>query len=181
MKHWLGKSTTIVAMTVGVLMVAQGCKTEKKSGRMDDSQHSAEDTGTAAATGPELVNTAGSTGIALDGYDPVAFFTDGRPTHGNFKITATHQGATYFFASEKNKQMFESDPQAYAPQYGGYCAFGVAAGALFPVDIDTWQIRNDKLYLNLNPGIVEQFNNKFDSNVAQADKNWPDLVNKNSE
>jgi YHS domain-containing protein len=148
---------------------------------MDNSQSSAEGAGTAAATRQELVNTAGITGIALDGYDPVAFFTDGRPTHGDFNITATYQGATYFFASKKHKRMFESDPQAYAPQYGGYCAFGVAAGALFPVDIDTWQIRNGKLYLNLNPGILEQFNKKFDSQVARADKNWPDLFSKNSE
>ena len=128
----------------------------------------------------ELVNVAGASRIALDGYDPVAFFIDGKPMHGDLNISATHQGATYFFTSKDHKNKFESDPEAYVPQYGGYCAFGVAAGALFPVDINTWQIRNGKLYLNLNPDILEQFNKKFDKQVAKADKNWPDLVRKNT-
>lgn len=109
----------------------------------------------------------------------MAFFIDGEPKHGDLNISTTHKGATYFFTTKDHKRKFESDPDAYTPQYGGYCAFGVAAGALFPVDINTWQIRNGKLYLNLNPTILKQFNKKFDSQVVKADKNWPDLVRKN--
>lgn len=86
----------------------------------------------------------------------------------------------YFFASKDDRRRFELDPEAYTPQYGGFCAFGVGAGALFPVDINTWQIRNSKLYLNLNPMILEQFNKDFDRQVAKAEKTWPDLVSKNT-
>ncbi|HMB71717.1 MAG TPA: YHS domain-containing (seleno)protein, partial [bacterium] len=95
----------------------------------------------------EPVNTAGASGIALGGYDPVAFFTGGKPVHGSPSITAEHRGATYLFASEENRQLFQESPERYAPQYGGYCAYGVSVGALFPVDVSTWQVRNGKLYL----------------------------------
>ena len=70
----------------------------------------------------ELINTSGASGIALDGYDPVAFFTDGKPMNGNPGISATHKGATYFFVSEEHRDLFEADPEQYLPQFGGYCA-----------------------------------------------------------
>jgi YHS domain-containing protein len=130
--------------------------------------------------GGELVNTSGESGVALNGYDPVAFFTDKKPVNGNFKISATHRGATYFFASEDHKATFEGNPDKYAPQCGGYCAFGVSVGALFPVDINTWQVRNDKLYLNLNPGILAMFNQDIDGNIAKANTNWVELQKKHS-
>ena len=134
-----------------------------------------------AANAQDLVNTSGASGVAINGYDPVAFFTDGKPVNGNFKITASHRGATYFFASEEHKAMFTQNPDKYAPQCGGFCAFGVSVGALFPVDINTWQIRNDKLYLNLNSGILEMFNKDIDTNVSNAMQKWPGLVKKNME
>lgn len=127
----------------------------------------------------DLVNVSGASRIAINGYDPVAFFTDARPVNGSPSITATHQGATYFFATEEHKDLFTSDPGKYAPQYGGFCAYGVALDALFPVDISTWQIRNDKLYLNLNHDILAEFNADFTGSVAKADRNWPGLVRKN--
>lgn len=135
---------------------------------------------TSTGTG-ELVNVAGASGIALDGYDPVAFVTDKRPMHGDPAISATYKGAKYLFASKEHRARFEADPEKYAPQFGGYCAFGVAVGALFPVDINTWQIRDGgKLYLNLNPAILEQFNKDFEGYVAKAEKNWPGLVKKHT-
>ena len=132
-----------------------------------------------SAPAGELVNVAGASGIALSGYDPVAFFTDGKPMHGDPSTSATYQGATYLFASKEHRRAFTENPEAYAPQYGGFCAFGVAAGALFPVDISTWQIRDGKLYLNLNPAILDQFNKDFDRQVVKAEKKWPGLVKKN--
>ncbi|MEI6084124.1 MAG: YHS domain-containing (seleno)protein [Verrucomicrobiota bacterium] len=126
----------------------------------------------------DLVNVSGASNIALSGYDTVAFFTDHKPVNGDPGITATYQGATYIFASKEHKSLFEAAPEKYAPQCGGYCAFGVSVGALFPVDISTWQIRDGKLYLNLNKAILKKFNEDFDANVAKADKNWPTLVAK---
>ena len=127
----------------------------------------------------ELVNVDGASNVAIDGYDPVAFFTDGKPVNGSPFISATHQGAVYFFATEEHKKLFVQDPVKYAPQYGGFCAFGVAIDALFPVDISTWQIRDGKLYLNLNHDILKKFNSEFNDNVTKADKNWTGLVRKN--
>jgi YHS domain-containing protein len=100
--------------------------------------------------------------------------------HGDPDISATHNGAKYFFASKEHKTAFEADPQKYVPQFGGYCAFGVAIGALFPVDISTWQVRDGKLYLNLNPAVLKLFNKDPSGYIAKAEKNWPDLVMKNS-
>lgn len=128
--------------------------------------------------GLELVNVAGSSGIALQGYDPVAFFIDNKLVHGDPSISATYKGATYFFASKEHKGLFNTEAERYVPQFGGYCAFGVAEGALFPVDFNTWQIRDQKLYLNLNPQVLNEFNNDFEAQVAQAERNWPSLVKK---
>ena len=127
----------------------------------------------------ELVNLAGASEVALHGFDPVAFFTDSKPMNGSFEITAAHRGATYFFVNEENKTMFALDPDKYAPQNGGFCTFGVSVGALFPVDITTWQVYNDKLYLTLNPDVNELFKQDLDGNIAKAATNWPGLVEKN--
>jgi len=127
----------------------------------------------------ELVNVTGTNKVAVSGYDTVAFFTDSKPVSGSPSISANYQGATYLFASEEHKKLFLEKPDKYAPQCGGFCAYGVGVGGLFPVDISTWQVRNGKLYLNKNPDVLKKFNADFDGNVAKADKNWPDLVKKN--
>jgi YHS domain-containing protein len=129
----------------------------------------------------DLVNVSGASHIAINGYDPVAFFTDGKPVYGLPSISATHQGAVYFFATEEHKKMFTQTPDKYAPQYGGFCAFGAGLGALAPVDISTWQVRNGKLYLNFNSDILKKFNADFNGNVAKANQNWPGLVQKYSQ
>jgi len=133
---------------------------------------------TASAFAGELVNVSGASKAAISGYDPVAFFTDSKPVNGSPFITAEHQGATYFFASEEHKKLFTANLDKYAPQFGGFCAFGVGVDKLFPVDISTWQVRDGKLYLNLNGDILKKFNADFEGNVAKADKNWPGLVKK---
>ncbi len=126
-----------------------------------------------------LVNTAGVSHIAVEGYDPVAFFTDAKQVKGSPSISATYQGAVYFFASEQHKQMFTANPDKYAPQYGGFCAFGVGNEVLVPVDISTWQVRNGKLYLNFDHEVLKMFDADFDGNVSKADQSWPRLVQKN--
>jgi len=131
-----------------------------------------------SAIAGDLVNVSGLTKAAVNGFDPVAFFTDSKPVNGSPFITAEYQGATYYFATEEHKKLFVEHPEKYAPQFGGYCAYGVAVGKLFPVDINTWQVRDGKLYLNLNPEIVKKFNSDFGGNVAKANQNWPGLVEK---
>jgi YHS domain len=82
------------------------------------------------AVAGEVVNVAGASGIAVGGYDPVAFFTDGKPTPGDPGVTSTYKGATYLFASKAHKAQFEANPEEYVPQFGGFCAYGAALGAL---------------------------------------------------
>ena len=98
--------------------------------------------------------------------------------NGDHRISATYKGTTSFFASKEHKATFEADPERYVPQFGGYCAFGVAKGGLFPVYIDTWKIKDGKLYLNLNPEMLEAFEKDVEANIAKAEKNWPKLVKK---
>lgn len=125
-----------------------------------------------SSTPASLVNVD-SAGLALQGYDPVAFFTEGKPVPGTAQYTATHEGATYRFSSDANRREFEGNPAAYAPAYGGYCGYGVgAANKLFPVEIDTWQIVDGRLILNLNGEIRQKFDTDRENLIRQADKNW---------
>ena len=113
-----------------------------------------------------------TTDLALRGYDPVSYFTDGAPTPGEIDITAEHQGATYRFASAEHKAMFEADPAKYAPQYGGYCAFGLAQGYKFDGDPQVWKIVDDKLYLNLSPKVSTIWQQDVPGNIENADAKW---------
>ena len=113
--------------------------------------------------------------VALQGHDPVAFFTLGQATTGLPSLSAEHHGATYHFASAANQRAFIASPSLYVPAYGGYCAFGAAKGKLFPVEIDTWQIVDGQLLLNYNQEIKAQFDVNISEFIATADKNWVGL------
>ena len=124
----------------------------------------------ALAAGPEL--NASSTGLALQGYDPVAYFTEGQATKGSYKITASHNDATYWFSSDEHKATFEANPDAYVPEYGGYCAFGAAMGFKFDGDPNHWKIVDGELYLNLSQDIQERWSKDIPGFIQQADTNW---------
>jgi hypothetical protein len=125
----------------------------------------------------EVVNVAGASNVAVNGFDTVAFFTDSKLMSGLPSITAEHKGAIYFFATDGNKALFTANPEKYVPQFGGHCDYGVALNHLLPVQIPpTWQIRNGKLYFNLNPEIRIKFDADFEGNLAKANQNWPGLV-----
>ncbi len=134
----------------------------------------------AVAMGVDLVNVSGASKVAVNGFDPVAFFTDAKALNGSPFISTEDKGATYFFTSEEHKKLFIASPEKYAPQVGGFCAFGVALNKLSPVDISTWQVRNGKLYLNLNPDILQKFNADIAGNLSKADENWSGLVATNA-
>ena len=123
------------------------------------------------------VNTT-TTGLAIQGYDPVAYHTMGKPTKGDFQITSTYKDATYRFASEENKAKFDADPAAYAPQYGGYCAFGTAMGFKFDGDPTVWKIVDGELFLNLAPAVQARWEKDVPGFIEQADANWVEIVDK---
>lgn len=113
-------------------------------------------------------------GYAVHGYDPVAYFTEGKPVEGKDAFTATHDGASYKFASAEHRDMFVADPAKYARQYGGFCAFGVAmAGRKFNGDPTQWTVKDGKLYLNVNATVQERFRENVPGYIRGADNNWP--------
>lgn len=118
------------------------------------------------------VSKDGNTGIALEGYDPVAFFTQQKAAKGDPKIQLQHEKAIYFFASEENKKTFLAAPEKYLPVYGGYCAFGASIGVLLPVEIETWEIVNGKLVLQYNEDIKQLFKKDTKGNFSKADSFW---------
>lgn len=117
-------------------------------------------------------------GIAIQGYDPVAFFTDGRPVKGDPQFQSDYRGARYYFASSEHKAMFEKDPARYEPQFGGYCAYGVSHGARAPVKIEAWQIVNGRLLMQYDLSVKDEFNKDQQGTLKKADQNWPGLVEK---
>ncbi len=112
-------------------------------------------------------------GTALEGNDPVAFFADKKAESGNPTFSSEYNGAKYLFASEEHKQAFDAEPDKYAPKYGGFCAFGVSVGKKLPVQINTWQVVDDHLYLNYNKDVEKKFKKDVPGNIAKAEKNWP--------
>ena len=128
----------------------------------------------ALSAGVEL--NASSTGLALQGYDPVAYFTDGAPAKGSYKITTVFNDATYRFASEEHKAQFEANPEAYLPAYGGYCAFGTAMGFKFDGDPEYWKIVDNKLYLNLSKDIQTRWEGNIPGFVQDANGHWENIA-----
>ncbi len=112
-------------------------------------------------------------GVAIRGADPVAYFTEGKAVKGSTDYETTWNGATWRFSSAENLAAFEADPVAYAPQYGGYCAWAVKSGYLASVDPEAWKIVDGKLYLNYSAGVQKQWQADIAGNIAQGDQNWP--------
>jgi YHS domain-containing protein len=124
---------------------------------------------------------ATTTGLALRGFDPVSYFTNGAPAEGDLRHTAQYNGATYRFVSKDNKEKFESDPAAYAPVYGGYCAFGTAMGFKFDGDPTVWKIVDNKLYLNLSKKVQTRWEGEQSEFIQKADTNWGTIKDKSPE
>ena len=118
----------------------------------------------------------GSDGVALKGYDVVAYFTESKPVMGTKEFQHEWNGAKWQFASAANRDLFAADPGKYAPQYGGYCAFGVSEGHKAKVDPSVWKIVDGKLYLNYDAGVGNEWRKDIPGRIAKADKNWPKVM-----
>jgi YHS domain-containing protein len=111
-------------------------------------------------------------GIAIRGTDPVAYFKESRPVQGSPEFTYEWGNATWQFASAENRDLFASNPEQYAPEYGGYCAWAVSQGYTAPIDPNAWKIVNDRLYLNATLGVQRRWEQDIPGNIAKADRNW---------
>jgi YHS domain-containing protein len=115
-------------------------------------------------------------GLGAKGYDVVAYFTDGKPTPGSERFTFEYGGVKWQFASREHRDQFAADPARYAPQFGGFCSWGVANGKLFDVDpVNGWKIVDGKLYLNFNGDINNTFARDAKGFISKAERNWPAL------
>jgi YHS domain-containing protein len=135
-----------------------------------------------AWAGPETNTSVGITGkgsgLAVHGYDTVAYFTEHRAVKGSSTYAVEYKGATYRFVSAENMKLFKNNPEKYAPQYGGYCAFGVAMGAKFDGDSDYWTVHEGKLYLNLNGDVLTLWRKDIPRNLDIAGHNWKKIATK---
>lgn len=122
--------------------------------------------------------TLAGPGLAVHGYDVVAFFKEGKAVRGSAKFAAVHDQAAYQFASKENLEQFQMNPNAYVPQFGGYCAFGTALGAKFDGDPTFWRIVDGKLYLNLNADIQAKWLEDVKGNIEKANQNWSKIADK---
>ena len=112
-------------------------------------------------------------GVALKGYDPVAYYADGAPAVGDPGITYQWQGATYLFSTDEHREAFKADPAHYAPQFGGYCAFAVSRGTTADADPHQWAIVDGKLYVNNNAFARKLWDQDRPGNIVAGDANWP--------
>lgn len=111
--------------------------------------------------------------LAIGGYDPVAYFTEGKPAKGSEKFSYDYNGAKWHFRNQQNLEVFKADPLKYSPQYGGYCAYGLSNGYKAPTEPDAWTIADGKLYLNYNTDVRKMWNKQQKELIIKADTNWP--------
>ena len=115
-------------------------------------------------------------GVAIKGYDPVAYFGEGKPTEGSSEFSFEWKDAEWRFASAENRDRFAANPEQFAPQYGGYCAYAVSQGGTANIDPAAWRIVDEKLYLNLSPKIQALWLKDRQRYIEAANENWPRLI-----
>lgn len=128
----------------------------------------------ATSLAAQAINTD-KDGFAANGQDLVAYFTEHEAVPGLATITASHDGATYRFASTKNRDSFTADPEKYLPLYGGYCAYGVANGYKVKTDPEAFSVVDGKLYLNYSKDVQRKWKADIPGYIAKADSNWKSI------
>lgn len=116
-----------------------------------------------------------TTAGAINGYDPVGYFTDSKPIEGKKEHSLEWKGETWYFTSSQHLEAFKSNPEKYAPQFGGYCAYGMSRGYKAKTDADAWTIVDGKLYLNYNVEVKKTWSEKKSELIEQANQNWPTI------
>ncbi len=144
-------------------LAALACITAPLAAQAQDAQHP--------------VNTLGAPAdnVAIRGYDPVAYFREGKPHQGSPEFAAQHDGATWWFASAEDKALFEADPEKYMPAFGGFCAYGTSRGYLVKIEPEAWSIVDGRLYLNYDLGVRDTWAKDPKGYIAKAQANWPRL------
>jgi YHS domain-containing protein len=116
---------------------------------------------------------------AIRGYDPVSYFTENQPIKGLSEYSLEWKNVRWYFSSKENMEVFRTNPEKYAPQYGGYCAYSVAKGYTAKIDPLVWEIVDEKLYLNYNISVQKNWKKYQEKYISQAEKNWPTILGSN--
>ena len=116
-----------------------------------------------------------SNGLALQGYDPVGYFTDNKPIKGDPQFTASYEGGTYQFVSAAHKATFEGNPSKYAPQFGGFCGYAASINKLAPIEVEYFQVLHGRLVMQHNEKAWKLWHEDVEGNLRKADANWPKL------
>ncbi|OKH17797.1 YHS domain-containing (seleno)protein [[Limnothrix rosea] IAM M-220] len=181
-----------VLLTMGIL---GGCTTATQNEVSTTSETTTSETTTpettSATTTADETTTESSTDavasfinkqndVAIKGTDPVAYFTESQVVEGSEEFAYEWNGATWHFASAENRDLFSANPEEYAPQYGGYCAWAAAQGYVADIDPTAWSIVDGRLYLNFDAGVQRRWEKDIPGFIADADEKWPDIVAENS-
>lgn len=130
------------------------------------------------ANAQSSVNACSLNQLAIKGTDPVAYFVEGKPVKGTKRYQVQWGGAVWHFSSQANKEAFEANPEAFAPQYGGFCAWAVSQGYTADIDPNAWDIVDGKLYLNYSKSVQKTWSKDRTNRIVQTDQNWPRLAAK---
>ena len=122
------------------------------------------------------INASFIGGVAIEGTDPVAYFTEGKAVKGSSGFTHRWKGATWRFKNAANRDAFAAEPEKYAPKFGGYCAWAVSRGYTADIDPEAWKIYRGKLYLNYSKGVQAQWTEDIPGNIAKAESHWPGVL-----
>ncbi len=114
-------------------------------------------------------------GVAMRGYDVVSYFTDKKPVQGSADYKFEYKGSTFHFSSQANLDSFSAKPEQYAPQYGGFCAFGTASGYKAATDPAAFTVVENKLYLNYDKNVQKDWSVDIPGFIVKADEKWPEV------
>ena len=163
-------SAALIAATLSFTASCTGETEAKRTEPTPLAQAETAQSGKQGAKGPKV--NVDQNGVILKGYDPVAYFKQGRAIKGEPKYSTTYEGVIYCFASAADKREFDKNPAKYKPQYGGYCANGMSKGKLADIDPNQFFVYKGKLYVCTGPDQLKNFQTKPDINIKKADKNW---------
>lgn len=130
----------------------------------------------APASAKSEINSSLIGSVAIDGTDPVAYFTEGKAVKGSSGFTHRWKGAAWRFKNAANRDAFAASPEKYSPQFGGYCAWAVSQGYTAGIDPEAWKIVRGKLYLNYSKGVQAQWVEDIPGNIAKAESHWPGVL-----
>ncbi|MDA1090400.1 MAG: YHS domain-containing (seleno)protein [Proteobacteria bacterium] len=130
-----------------------------------------------AALAKSEVNQSSIGAVAIEGTDPVAYFSEQKAVKGSSEYNHRWKGAQWQFKNAANRDAFAAEPEKYAPQFGGYCAWAVSQGYTAKTDPEAWTVHKGKLYLNYSKGVRDNWAKDIPGNITKAESNWPKVLN----